>query len=318
MIGSLLVLSAAPAWALSVSPNPLDFGKIRVGHTETLDLAVTIASGFRYGDPILSVTGSAAVVLSNGTCVVGVLSPGPCVVQLSMNPSVPSVTQGHLTIQQCTTTGGGVCGAPWSTDTVSFTGEGVANAAPVCQDVSASVRTGSAVDLNLDCTDTDTDPITYAVITPPQHGSLALGIGGDLNYVPYAGYTGPDSFTYQADDGIAYPASNVATASITVRPRTAHPSPSPTPTERFVVNMSKVGKGRIVSDPVGINCGIDCTGEFDEGSQVTLTAKARAGWEFMRWRYRCKGQGKVCTIEVTSNFRAMAVFVRPPVVGAVG
>jgi hypothetical protein len=81
------------------------------------------------------------------------------------------------------------------------------------------------------------------------------------------------------------------------------------------VNLSKVGKGRITSDPAGINCGSDCTGDFAEGSHVTLTAKARAEWEFKRWRYRCKGQGEVCTIEVTSNFRAMAVFVRPPIVG---
>jgi hypothetical protein len=193
-------------------------------------------------------------------------------------------------------------------------GEGVVNAAPVCQDVSASVRTGSAVDLNLDCT--DTDPITYAVITPPQHGSATLTPAtGAVNYTPDAGYTGPDSFTYQADDGLAFPASNVATANMNVRPKADHPSPSPTPTERFSLNLSKVGKGKIVSDPAGIDCGSDCTGDFAEGSHVTLTAKARAGWEFKRWRYRCKGQGEICTIEVTSNFRAMAVFVRPPIVG---
>ena len=70
-----------------------------------------------------------------------------------------------------------------------------------------------------------------------------------------------------------------------------------------------------MSDPAGINCGATARETFDEGSEVTLTAKARTGWEFKRWRYRCKGQGKVCTIEVSSNFRAMAVFVRPPIVG---
>jgi hypothetical protein len=78
--------------------------------------------------------------------------------------------------------------------------------------------------------------------------------------------------------------------------------------------MSKVGQGRVTSDPAGINCGNTCTGDFAEGSQLTLTAKAHAGWEFMQWRYRCKGQGQVCTIDVTSNFRAMAVFARPPIV----
>ena len=193
-------------------------------------------------------------------------------------------------------------------------GAAVANAAPVCQDISNNVVPNTPADLTLPCT--DTDPITYAVITPPQHGTATLTPAtGAVNYVPNAGYTGPDSFTYQADDSIAYPASNVATANITVRPRAEHPSPAPSPTPTFVLNLSKAVGGRVTSDPAGINCGNDCTGDFAEGTQVTLTAKARAGWEFKRWRYRCKGQGKVCTIEVTSNFRAMAVFVRPPIVG---
>jgi len=114
---------------------------------------------------------------------------------------------------------------------------------------------------------------------------------------------------------VAYPASNVATANIQVTPHPTGPDPTPTPTpiERFSLNLSKVGHGRIVSDPAGINCGSDCAEMFDEGSQVTLTAKARAGWEFKRWRYRCRGQGKVCTIEVTSNFRAVAIFKAVPV-----
>ena len=82
---------------------------------------------------------------------------------------------------------------------------------------------------------------------------------------------------------------------------------------QFSLNLSKVGKGKIVSDPAGINCGATARETFDEGSEVTLTAKARTGWEFKRWRYRCKGQGKVCTIDVTSNFRAVAVFTAAPI-----
>lgn len=201
----------------------------------------------------------------------------------------------------------------------NLTGEGVLNAAPVCQDVSASVSAGSTGGFNLSCTDTDTITIIYSVLSAPQHGTGTFTPGtGAVTYVPDAGYIGPDGFTYQADDG-AYPPSNAATANILVtspHPPQPHPgpTPTPTPTERFQLNLSKVGHGRIVSDPAGVNCGNDCTGDFDEGAQVTLTAKARAGWEFMRWRYRCRGQGKVCTIEMMSNRRAMAVFVRPPIV----
>jgi hypothetical protein len=55
-----------------------------------------------------------------------------------------------------------------------ITAEGVANAAPVCQNVATSTVKNRATDLNR-CT--DADPITYAVITSPQHGSVTLTPG---------------------------------------------------------------------------------------------------------------------------------------------
>jgi len=311
MIGGLLVLSAAPAWAISNSPTSLDFGKIRAGsNSAPSDVTLTISAGYRYTGSFPSgSTGVSFGISWSGTCT-GFVGPGTCVLHVSfLTASAPGGVGVSSTtfVSSEVPTGGGAA----STSNLSITGEGVLNAAPVCQNVSTSTVKNRAADLDLSCT--DADPITYAVVTPPQHGSLTLTPGtGAVNYVPDFGYTGPDSFTYQADDGI-YPASNVSTANITVQPR--DDQPSPTPVERFSLNLSKVGKGKIVSDPVGINCGNDCTEDFAEGSEVTLTAKARAGWEFKRWRYRCKGQGKVCTIEVSSNFRAMAVFVRPPIVG---
>ena len=65
-----------------------------------------------------------------------------------------------------------------------------------------------------------------------------------------------------------------------------------------------------MSDPAGIDCGKTCSAAFEEGSTVTLTATARAGWHLKRWRFGCKGQGVVCTLDMTSNRRARAVFVR--------
>ena len=318
MVGGLLVLSAAPAWAISVSPTTIDFGKIREGNnSQTVDLTISISSGYKFSDFYGSFSGALFGYSYFGTCFPAFVGPGTCDLHLTLlweysspgpSPSL-GVASGTFVASEVPTGGGAA-----STSNLSITAEGVANAAPQCNNVSASVTAGLAGSFNLSCT--DTDPITYAVVSPPQHGTATLTPAtGAVNYVPNAGYTGPDSFTYQADDGI-YPASNVATASITVRPKADHPSPSPspTPTPTFELNLSKAAGGRVTSDPAGINCPNDCTGDFAEGTQVTLTAKARAGWEFKRWRYRCKGQGEVCMIDVTSNFRAMAVFVRPPIV----
>jgi hypothetical protein len=94
------------------------------------------------------------------------------------------------------------------------------------------------------------------------------------------------------------------------------PSPSPTPPPApvtFDVHASKVGKGRIVSDPAGITCGGSCTATFEEGSSVTITATAHSGWMLKRWRHGgCSGVELTCTLEMSSNRHAEAVFVRYP------
>ncbi len=64
-------------------------------------------------------------------------------------------------------------------------------------------------------TDAQTDPLSVALDAGPSHGSVTLDATGGFTYTPAAGYTGPDSFTYHANDGSLD--SNVATVSISVR-----------------------------------------------------------------------------------------------------
>src|SRR2546425_88550 len=61
--------------------------------------------------------------------------------------------------------------------------------------------------------DVDGDPLTYAVVTAPTHGALS-GVAPNLTYPPAAGYFGPDSFTFKANDGTVDSAA--ATVSLTV------------------------------------------------------------------------------------------------------
>jgi large repetitive protein len=65
-------------------------------------------------------------------------------------------------------------------------------------------------------TDADSDPLTAIKVTDPAHGTLTLNGDGSFVYTPAADYSGPDSFTYKANDGPAE--SNVATVSLTVTP----------------------------------------------------------------------------------------------------
>jgi len=87
------------------------------------------------------------------------------------------------------------------------------NSAPVAYAQSVTVMKDTAKAIALGATDPDGDPLAFAVVAGPSHGTLT-GTAPDLTYTPAAGYTGADSFTFKANDGKLD--SNVATVSISV------------------------------------------------------------------------------------------------------
>ncbi|MCD4815700.1 MAG: tandem-95 repeat protein, partial [Methanosarcinales archaeon] len=99
-----------------------------------------------------------------------------------------------------------------NTATVSITVTGVNNA-PVASDQSITTPEDTSVDITLSATDADGDSLTYSIVDVPSHGTVTLS-GNTATYTPDANYNGADSFTFNANDGIAD--SNTATVSITV------------------------------------------------------------------------------------------------------
>lgn len=81
------------------------------------------------------------------------------------------------------------------------------NDAPAANALSISTRTDTPVAVTLSGTDIESNPLTFSIESPPQHGTLS-GTPPALTYTPAAGYAGPDSFTYLANDGAlnSYPA----------------------------------------------------------------------------------------------------------------
>ena len=102
--------------------------------------------------------------------------------------------------------------APGNTATVTIDVTPV-NDPPVARDLAVTVPVTVGSPITLIATDVENDPLTYAIITPPSNGSLS-GTPPNVIYTPNPTYTGPDQFTYEADDG-SLP-SNTATVSITV------------------------------------------------------------------------------------------------------
>ncbi len=90
------------------------------------------------------------------------------------------------------------------------------NDPPVCPAASKSGNEDTLLGGSVACTDVDGDPLSYAKVAGPSHGSATVGSSGTWTYTPAANYNGPDSFTYKANDGTAD--SNTATVTLTITP----------------------------------------------------------------------------------------------------
>jgi VCBS repeat-containing protein len=113
----------------------------------------------------------------------------------------------------------------------AFDGQGYSSAVPVSLTITAvndvPVAVGETYTTTEDVTltvvapgvlanddDVDNDPLAAVLVTDVAHGQLALQPDGSFVYTPTAGYSGPDSFSYRASDGLLH--SNPVSVLITV------------------------------------------------------------------------------------------------------
>ena len=94
-----------------------------------------------------------------------------------------------------------------------------ANVAPVAVDDTFDARqdqplTVLAPGVLSNDTDGNNDPLTVVLGNTVSHGTLTLNADGSFTYTPTTGFLGPDSFTYQANDGSVD--SNMAAVTVTV------------------------------------------------------------------------------------------------------
>ena len=76
---------------------------------------------------------------------------------------------------------------------------------------------------------------------------------------------------------------------------------------------SGTGLGTVTSVPKGISCGTDCTGSYNFGTVITLTATAKPGSVFTGWSGGwCVGTGK-CTVALEDSITVTATFTAIPV-----
>jgi hypothetical protein len=111
-----------------------------------------------------------------------------------------------------------IVGADQDTNTVSLLLSGNDGSSLTAADLSFTLNLSSTSVLQgtLSATSPLNNAVTFQILSQPQHGILKLTDSelGLFTYTPTSGYTGTDSFTYEATDGNLI--SNTATATITV------------------------------------------------------------------------------------------------------
>ena len=93
---------------------------------------------------------------------------------------------------------------------------------PVAIDLAWTTNEDTALSEVLTASDSDADPLTYAVGTGPAHGVLSITAAtGAFTYTPASNYFGADSFTFVVSDGRG--GTDTGTISITVNPLNDNP-----------------------------------------------------------------------------------------------
>jgi len=77
--------------------------------------------------------------------------------------------------------------------------------------------------------------------------------------------------------------------------------------ENHTLTVTRTGNGTVTSSPAGIDCGSDCTQDYNEGTVITLTASPDSSWTFTGWGGACTGT-EDCLVTMDSDKSVSATF----------
>ena len=133
---------------------------------------------------------------------------------------------------------------------------------PVCVGANVATAFQAAVGVPVNCSDPDGEPVDVQLLNPPAHGVVSALSTAGAAYNPFAGFSGADSFSFQATSHtlISAPATDTVTIG-------APPPPPPPPTPRITSPVTalwlfstttKVTKLTVNSIPRGATVKVTC------------------------------------------------------------
>jgi kumamolisin len=118
-------------------------------------------------------------------------------------------------------------GSPIATNLIAHLGGTTTTVAvPTAQNGSVTTTEGQSVSGTLSASASGNPALTFQIVTQPSNGTVTLtnASTGAFTYTPNSGFTGTDSFTFDASDSGG--TSNTATETVTVNPSQTGPCPS--------------------------------------------------------------------------------------------
>ena len=123
---------------------------------------------------------------------------------------------------------------------------------PIVQNLNVTTPVNTALSITLIGNDPNGDPLSFFIASNPANGFIT-GTPPNVLYTPSFGFTGQDSFSYRASDGVLF--SNTAVVGINVLPEAPPPDDNSPPTAEsqivFTTSTRDTGIFLVASDPDG-------------------------------------------------------------------
>ena len=148
-----------------------------------------------------------------------------------------------------------------------------------------------------------TETSTPAGINCPTTCRADFAVGSQVTLTATA--NGGSSFTGWSGAGC----SGTGTCTVTMSAaESVTASYTSVPSYQLLLSMFGPGAGTVTSTPSGINCTSTCSGNYNPGTQVTLTETPATGSTFAGWGGGCGGTGNTCTVTMNSTEDISATF----------
>ncbi|HLM57306.1 MAG TPA: DNA/RNA non-specific endonuclease, partial [Pyrinomonadaceae bacterium] len=125
--------------------------------------------------------------------------------------------------------------------------DGTLDTAPTASGQTVATPEDTQKEITLSASDFNVNNVlAYTVVSGPAHGTLSEVDGNKLTYTPDANYSGPDSFTFKANDGSKD--SNTATVNINVTPVNDAPTLSGVPESATIDELTQYAFTAVAED----------------------------------------------------------------------